>query len=165
MKKSILIILFILVGTGTLFVPIQSGFLLIMGDGEETLYVSSKTKEVTIGWSHSVELTPWEETYLVVEKGNLSLDSTVFMSYGAGTPDTEGIVELLPNGFMHVTGIERIIPNYSLMYVPISDYYIKINEEKIMLGDFVPAYENVEIYYKKLRLFEWIRLKIRERGR
>ena len=47
------------------------------------------------------------------------------MSYGAGTPDTEGIVELLPNGFMRVTGIERIIPNYSLMYIPISHYYLK----------------------------------------
>jgi len=165
MKKSILIIFFsFLAGTVILLVPVQSGFLLIMGE-EETLYVSSTTEEITIGWSHSVELTSWEETYLVVEKGNLSLDSTVFKSYGAGTPDTEGIIELLPNGFIRVTGIERVIPNYSLMYVPISDYYVKINEEKIMLGDFVPAYENVEIHYKKLLLYEWIRLKIWERGR
>jgi hypothetical protein len=165
MKKITLIVLFLLVGTGIFFFPVQSGFLVTIGDRETVLYVSSTTKEVTVGWRHSVELTPWEETFRVEENGELSLESTTYMSYGAGTPDTEGIVELLPNGFMRVTGIERIIPRYSLMYIPISHYYVKINEEKYMLSDFVPAYENVEIHYKTLRLYDWIQLKIRERGR
>ena len=85
------------------------------------------------------------------------------MAYGAGTPDTEGKVELLPSGLIRVTGIERIVPSYSLMYIPISNYYVKINEEQYILGDFFPAYENVEISYNSLHLYDWIRLKLRER--
>ena len=160
MKKMTLIVLFLLVGAGIFFIPVQSGFLVTINENETVLYIPGKTKEMTVGWRHSVELTPWEETYRVIEKGNMSLKSTVYMSYGAGTPDTEGIVELLPNGSMRVTGIERIIPNYSLMYIPISHYYLKVNNEKYMLSDFVPDYENVKIYYKNLRLYHWVYLKL-----
>ncbi|MCZ2257388.1 DUF1850 domain-containing protein [Sporosarcina sp. G11-34] len=164
MKKFIIIMLFLLVGTGTFIIPVQSGFLLTINEKETVLFVPNKTKEMTVGWRHSVELTPWEETYQVIEKGNLSLESTIYMSYGAGTPDTEGVVELLPNGFMRVTGIERIIPSYSLMYIPISQYYVKINNKKYILSDFVPEYENVKIHYKVLRLHDWIYLKFKGRG-
>lgn len=165
MKKLKIIALFLLVGTGIFFIPVQSGFSLTINDNETVLFVPGKAKVMTVGWRHSVELTPWEETYRAIEGGNLSLESTIYMSYGAGTPDTEGKVELLPSGLMHVTGIERIVPNYSLLYIPISHYYVKINEERYMLEDYVPAYESVKISYKTLQLYDWIRLKLRERGR
>ena len=116
---------------------------------------------MTVGWQHSVELTPWEETYRVMKKETCPLNLPIYMSYGAGTPDMEGIVELLPNGSMRVTEIERIIPIIRLCIFQISQYYLKHNEEKYMLSDFVPDYENVKIHYKALRLYEWIYLKLK----
>ena len=34
--------------------------------------------------------------------------------------------------------------------------------EKYMLSDFVPDYENVEIHYKTLRLYKWVYLRLKE---
>src|SRR5699024_937840 len=82
------------------------------------------------GWRHSVELTPWKETYRITQDGDFSFESTTYQSYGAGTPDTDGNVEFLSDGFIRVTGIERTISHYSLFYVPISKYYVADGPKK-----------------------------------
>ena len=37
-------------------------------------FFSDKTKKMIVGWRHSVELTPWEETYQVIDNGNFLLN-------------------------------------------------------------------------------------------
>jgi hypothetical protein len=143
-----------------LVIPVQSGFLLTDGTGESLRFYPNETKEIIVGWRHSVELTPWEEVYHVVENKKLSLKSTTYKAYGAGTPDIEGKVELLENGYIYVTEIKRVMPFYSLFYIPESNYYIKINEKKYLLSDFAPDYKNVQIHYKSIQGYEWIYLKL-----
>ena len=105
MKKLFFSIILVLIATGILLIPVQSGFLLTDVDGKAFYFFSDNSKKINVGWRHSVELTPWEETYQVLDNGLFSLESTSYKSYGAGTPDTEGTAEMLSNGFLRVTGM------------------------------------------------------------
>ena len=165
MKKIILIVLLLLIGTGILLIPVQSGFLLTEEEGIPLYFLPNDKKQMSIGWRHSVELTPWEETYRVLDTGEFVLESTTFKSYGAGTPDMDGAVEILPNGYIRLSEIERTIPYYSLFYIPISQYYIEANGKKYPLSDFVPDYQIVEIHYESLLLYKWIYFTFIEVGR
>lgn len=160
-KKLISTLLLLLIVIGILHIPIQSVFLLTDVEGLPLHFIPATEKKITIGWRHSVQLTPWEETYRVINSGDFVLESTTFKSYGAGTPDTDGVVELLPNGHIRLTEIERTIPYYSLFYVPNSYYYIKTSEKEYPLSDFVPDYQIVQIHYKSLVLYKWSYLKFR----
>lgn len=159
MNKRIVILLFA-IGLGIFFIPVQSGFY-ITEDEEKLLYfIPDKEKRITIGWQHSVELTPWEENYRVMKNGMLALESTIYKAYGAGTPDVEGEAELLPNGYIKVTGIERVVSEYSLFYIPISGYYIKHNEEKYELKGLVSDFSSIQVKYDDLKLYKWVYFKI-----
>lgn len=159
MKKLFFSIILVLIATGILLIPVQSGFLLTDVDGKAFYFFSDNSKKIIVGWRHSVELTPWEETYQVLDNGLFSLESTSYKSYGAGTPDTEGTAEMLSNGFLRVTGIERVIPYYSLLYSPISQYTIELSGEKYQLSDFVPDFQIVQFHYESVPLYEWVYLK------
>ncbi|MEK3905828.1 DUF1850 domain-containing protein [Oceanobacillus sp. FSL W7-1309] len=159
-KKITLILAILLVGFGISVIPVQSGILLTDGEENPLLFLPWDSDKLTIGWRHSVELTPWKETYRIIENGNLSLESTLYKSYGAGTPDTDGKVEFLPNGFIQVTGIDRVIPHYSLFYVAISNYYLANNEQRYPLSDYVPEDINIQIHYEQIQVYKWLLLRI-----
>ncbi|WP_339227013.1 DUF1850 domain-containing protein [Oceanobacillus sp. FSL K6-2867] len=160
MKKISLILTILLVGVWIGMTPLQSGILLTDGEDNPLFFLPWDSEKVTIGWRHSVELTPWKETYRIADNGYLVFESTLYQSYGAGTPDTEGKVEFLPNGFIQVTEINRVIPYYSLFYVPISNYYLKDNEKRYSLSDFIPDDTNVQIHYEQIQVYKWLLLKI-----
>lgn len=154
MKKYV-IVLFVLTVTALSIYPIGTGFKVADGEGNVLKFIPGEG-EVTVGWRHSVEKTPWKETYRVGEDGQLSLAFTEYKMYGAGTPDREGKAELLPDGMIRVTEIERIVPYYSLLYVPISQYSIEVDGKSYPLKEFVPDYEKVRISFEKVRLYEWV---------
>ncbi len=160
MKKIILVLFLLVIIIGGLFLPIQSGFILEDMNGKTLRFFPTSEKALTIGWYHSVELTPWKEIYRVTDDHTLSLESTVYKAYGAGTPDTEGDVELLSDGFIRITGIDREIPYYSLLYTPESRYYIEFNHETHELKDYVSDYTNVNVVYQSLTLYEWLKQMI-----
>ena len=63
-------------------------------------------ERVTLAWNHSIELTPWTETY-EVRGEDLVLVEVTMESYGAGAPaDTEGTTTVR-DGVIHITGLER----------------------------------------------------------
>ncbi|MGY0691957.1 DUF1850 domain-containing protein [Virgibacillus sp. FSP13] len=152
---------FVLIITGIWLIPVQSGFLLTNIEGAPLHFYPWGKTNVTIGWRHSVELTPWKETYAVTNSGELTFQSTTYKSYGAGTPDTSGKVEFLENGFVRVTGIKRTIPYYSLYYVPMSNYYLEHKDKRYPLSQVVPDYTKVQIHYETLSIYEWLRLKVK----
>src|SRR5699024_4020562 len=160
LKKAISVCIVVLIAAGILVIPVQSGLLVTDYEGQPYHFIPWDTDQVTIGWRHSVELTPWKETYHITDTNELSFESTMYKSYGAGTPDTDGDVEFLPNEFIQVTGIERNISCFSLYYVPISQYYLEMESEKYPLSEFVPDYTSVQIQFKTLRVYEWLRLKV-----
>lgn len=156
LKKIILISVLLLLGAGIFVIPVQSGILLTNEKKDHIHFIPFDGNTLSIGWTHSVELTPWKETYDIHPDGSLSFSSTLYQSYGAGTPDTDGTVELLADGFIQVTGIERTIPYYSLYYIPISEYYLELDSKKYELSRLVPDYTNVQIHDKTFKLYEWL---------
>lgn len=162
LRKVILFCTLLFLGTGIIMIPVQSGILLTNEKKDHVNFIPFDREVITIGWRHSVELTPWKETFEINSDGNFSFLSTIYQSYGAGTPDTEGTVELLSDGFIQITDIERTIPYYSLYYIPISEYYLEIDSKKYYLSQLVPDYTNVQIHYKKLKLYEWLWRSIME---
>ncbi|WP_164215842.1 DUF1850 domain-containing protein [Virgibacillus sp. YIM 98842] len=161
-KKAVLTFGLLLIGIGALLMPVQSGLLLTNEKGEPFYFLPWNSDTVTIGWRHSVELTPWEETYRITGEGELSFESTLFQSYGAGTPDVEGKVDFLEDGFIQVTQINRKIPYYSLYYVPVSQYYLEDHENKYRLANYIPDHSDVQIHYEQLQAYEWLRLKLED---
>ena len=159
-KKIIIAAVLFLIATGIFLVPVQSGILLTNLEGKAYHFFDWKGNTVTVGWRHSVELTPWKETYEILENNTLTFESTTYQSYGAGTPDTDGKVEILEDGFIRVTGIIREIPFYSLYYVPISQYTLEDGTTKYPLKNYVPDYSHVQIHYMDLTIFEWLKIKL-----
>ncbi|WP_052345829.1 DUF1850 domain-containing protein [Paucisalibacillus sp. EB02] len=157
-RKVIIMVIVILIATGIFLIPVQSGILITNLEGKPYHFFSWQSNTVTVGWRHSVELTPWKETYEILDDHKLTLESTTYKSYGAGTPDTDGKVKILKDGFIRVTGIIREIPYYSLYYVPISQYYIEDGTTQYPLKKYVPDYNHVQIHYEELNLFEWLTL-------
>jgi len=155
MKKIGLAVLLFIVVVGALLFPVKTGFDVSDGKGKRLLFIPGEG-EVTVGWRHSVEKTPWRETYRVEDGGELTLAYTEYKMYGAGTPDREGKAELKSDGTIRVTGIERTIPYYSLFYVPISQYFIEVGKKDYPLEEFVTEYEEVHISFEQVRLYEWL---------
>ena len=155
MKKIVIMVLSFLSIIVISVLPISTGFDVTDGEGNRLKFIGG-TDELTVGWRHSVEKTPWRETYHVGKDGQLALAYTDYKMYGAGTPDGEGKTELLPDGMIRVTGIERTVPYYSLFYVPISQYSLEVDGESYPLEEFAPAYEEIRISFEKVRLYEWL---------
>jgi hypothetical protein len=154
LKKGFAIIFPIIIIVA-IFMPTQGGFNISTVKDSETLQlIKSKSNEVTVGWRHSVELQPWQETYKVNKEGHLELVETRFKAYGAGVPDVDGHIERVENGQLVVKGINRTIDQYSLFYSPNSNYYVEIDGEKHHLKDFVPSDTAVNISYEKISIYE-----------
>src|SRR5699024_2651225 len=147
MRKRRLVFILLIIGIGAYIVPVQSGCVLTEQVGKRDYFFPDDSRQITIGWRHSGEQTPWIETPYVDKRGDLSQETTIYQVYGAGTPDVEGIVDVLYNGFVPVTGIERVIPYYSLYYVPHSHYYIELNNNTYSLSEYVSDDTTVEIHY------------------
>ncbi|WP_053071953.1 DUF1850 domain-containing protein [Ornithinibacillus contaminans] len=160
LRKILIALAIVLIASGIFVIPVQSGFLLTNMDGKTYHIFPWKSNTLTVGWRHSVELTPWEETYQIKKDGTLSFLSTTYKSYGAGTPDTEGKVTFLTDGYIQVTGIERDIPYYSLFYVPISQYTLEDGTTKYPLKNYVPDYETVQIRYGDITVYSWLKMKL-----
>src|SRR5699024_445297 len=156
LKKRIIICVLLLLGTGIFVIPVQSGILLTNEKKDHIHFIPFDANTLSIGWTHSVELTPWKEAYDIHPDGSSPLSSTLYQSYVAGTPATDGTVEFLADEFIQVTGIERTIPYYSLFYIPISEYYVELDSKKYELSQLVPDYTNVQIHYKTFILYEWL---------
>lgn len=165
LNKIIFIAIVLLIGTGVMLMPVQSGILLTDERGKPFIFLPWDSDELTIGWKHSVELTPWKETYQITDEGNFSFWSTLYQSYGAGTPDVEGNVKFLQNGYVKVTGIERDISYYSLFYAAVSEYYLEDNKKQYPLSQYVPDHTDVQIHYKRMKMFEWLYFQFRSKNK
>ncbi|SDI47596.1 DUF1850 domain-containing protein [Natribacillus halophilus] len=104
--------------------------------------------EVEIGWIHSVEHTPWIETFRINEEDHLILTETRFKSYGAGTPeDTDGTLRV-EDGFMIITDLHETFEAYHWFHSYNVDYTISINDrttiETTALPDQTPMEMKVE---------------------
>lgn len=102
-------------------------------------------ERITVEWIHSVELTPWRETYEVKWPSRLKLVETSFQSFGAGVPaQFEHARMHVENGWARVTGLKET--RESVIYlVSRSDYRLMVGKNSWTLTDFVPLDTSLEM--------------------
>ncbi|MBO8164368.1 MAG: DUF1850 domain-containing protein [Brevibacillus sp.] len=96
--------------------PVRS--LLLMDEREQKLLVAvpfSHNDRVTVEWVHSVERTPWRETYALDDEGDLRLVETSFRSFGAGVPAAFEQPVQVEEGWITVKGLN--LPRDSVSYL------------------------------------------------
>jgi len=63
----------------------------------------------TLRWMHSVEKEDWEEWFEVTQNGAIELTGTRFKTFGAGVPAAAGKTTTLDDGWVVMTGIQRVV--------------------------------------------------------
>ncbi|MDO5494516.1 MAG: DUF1850 domain-containing protein [bacterium] len=112
----------------------------------ETVYYSTPATDgqrITLSWIHSIELTPWTETY-EVRDGELVLREITLESYGAGTPSNEGVTRI-EDGVIHVTELDRAVGAIRWVHSHDVDYEIEVDGEVVVETQMIPHRSYAEI--------------------
>lgn len=91
----------------------------------------------TLQWIHSVEKEHWQETYQAADQ-QLLLSTTQFKTFGAGTPNSEGVIAS-NDGWLHYQ-IDRLLPRIH--------WVVSRNVESTVLTELGvwPLYQDFEDY-------------------
>ncbi len=95
----------------------------------------------TVRWIHSVELTPWEELFQVID-GHIYLEETRFQSFGAGVPDAIGTQSETADGYVTYSGIHQEMPSLIYGVSPIAQHELLIGKAQpktYVLYELLPA--------------------------
>ena len=92
------------------------------------------------GWMHSLEKIPWNEYYRITPENSLLLDTISFPAFGAGIPESKGVVCRVEDGLIYMEGIGQVFDEF----VWINSHYavrdIKLNEKVITCGELLPEH-------------------------
>ncbi|MCM3079728.1 DUF1850 domain-containing protein [Brevibacillus invocatus] len=101
-----------------------------------------------IEWIHSVERTPWRETYRVVGFSGMELAETSFRSFGAGVPanfqDQQGVQVSVRDGWITVSGLQEK-RDQVLYLITRDDYLLQVGEQTWRLSDLLPLGTSLEL--------------------
>ncbi|WP_251976333.1 DUF1850 domain-containing protein [Salinicola avicenniae] len=67
-----------------------------------------------VRWMHSVEKEDWEEWFAVTGNGAIEITGTRFKTFGAGVPAHAGNATRLEDGWVVMTGIDRVVDPYAV---------------------------------------------------
>ncbi|SES06213.1 DUF1850 domain-containing protein [Salipaludibacillus aurantiacus] len=109
---------------------------------------ANKGDRLTFSWIHSVEKTPWNETYEIQEDNSLLLKSTSFASYGAGVPHQKGEMKI-ENGLITYDNIDEHIDNLSWIHSHEANHEMNLNNEIILSVNDLPHHEAIRLTVKK----------------
>ncbi len=116
----------------------------------ETVYYATPATEgtkITLAWIHSIELTPWTETY-EVRDGELALVEVTLESYGAGAPSDEGVTRI-EDGVIHITELDRTVEAVRWIHSHDVDYQISMDGEVVVETQAIPHRSYAEILVTK----------------
>ncbi|TRY24560.1 DUF1850 domain-containing protein [Brevibacillus sp. LEMMJ03] len=103
-------------------------------------------------WVHSVELTPWRETYRVHWLRGMELAETSFQSFGAGVPTAfADAVVAVHDGWITVSGLHE--QRDSVLYViSRKDYKLTAGGQQWKLSEVLPLGTSLEL---SVRWYPW----------
>ena len=84
---------------------------LVVRDGAQWRYAFPgwEGTRFTLRWMHSVEKEDWEEWFEVTDDGAIEITGTRFKTFGAGVPASAGKETHLEDGWVVMTGIDRVV--------------------------------------------------------
>lgn len=127
-----------------------------------------------ISYTHSVNKGRVHDYYTCDKKtGNLCLNSTFFVSYGAGIPEPEetpgAVFQVLDNGYL-INNINRVVPELSMAVGLIANHGYAINYpgydkpgiiyDEILFTDLFAPQTSIILQTKRVTLIEYLLHKI-----
>ena len=114
-------------------------------DTDEVLarYPMSDGEEFSVGFIHSVNKSPFIDTYRV-SGGDIMLTESIYYAFGAGVEtilDDSYTFEELPDGGMLLGNMQRPMPSNGVVYI-VGTY----SDHTLILGDLTSDYENARDY-------------------
>ncbi|CCG57758.1 hypothetical protein WESB_2296 [Brachyspira pilosicoli WesB] len=164
MNKIIILLLSLLLFITILIIPIFPRLVLkSVKDNNKYIYHLEK-KEFIISYTHSVNKGRVRDYYIIDENGNIILDKTTFVSYGAGIAEPENNENIIiKDDNIEINNINRIIKDFYLFVGIIAEHSITIDDNKIMLKSLFKPQTNINIKYRNVSLIELIKNMIRGR--
>ncbi|MBU8906590.1 DUF1850 domain-containing protein [Desertibacillus haloalkaliphilus] len=104
---------------------------------------------ISVSWIHSVERTPWQETYKIVDNQQLELIETRFQSFGAGVPHESNGETTIEDGYTVMTGIDRVVEQFSWVHSHDADFQLFLNDENIIESYELPHHHQLEFHIEK----------------
>ena len=159
MKKIIVVLLSLLL---FITIPIFPRLVLkSVKDNNKYIYHLEK-KEFIISYTHSVNKGRVRDYYIIDENGNIILDKTTFVSYGAGIAEPENNENIIiKDDNIEINNINRIIKDFYLFVGIIAEHSITIDDNEIMLKSLFKPQTNINIKYRNVSLIELIKNMIR----
>lgn len=115
----------------------------------------------SIRYIHSVNKSPVEDFFVIGDGGDIILEKTVFMSFGAGVPaasDDGGKLDVYDDR-IEVTGINRRIDNFLLFVGVTAEHRFKMDRDEFLLRQISPPQRNLGISVERISLFNIITLR------
>ncbi|WP_047152480.1 DUF1850 domain-containing protein [Aneurinibacillus tyrosinisolvens] len=135
-----------LIFAALLLLVIPRPFLILKDFKSQTSYAQipiERDTRFTVEWTHSVEKTPWRETYVAGWPHGVKLIETSFRSYGAGVPADTGVETKVVNGWITAELSEQ--REQVIYLISRKDYKLIIGPKTIVLTKLVPRYTSLEI--------------------
>ncbi len=126
--------------------------LIVQSQEDETVY--NKVKHLkggdtfTIKWIHSVEKTPWRETYQLTDEGELLLIETAFQSFGAGVPHQKGTMTV-EDGEVVIRDINEQLSVFRWIHSQKVNFELEINDITVFDAEDLPHHERMKIFVEK----------------
>jgi hypothetical protein len=116
--------------------PAAEGAVLRVSGGKTTRLVSLTGDTFALSWRHSVELTEWRETFVVLPDGRISLALSEYASAGAGLPDRlqKGERFRSGGGRMRISGQHVVLKELKVLLSNVSGHVLWAGERRFDLN-------------------------------
>ncbi|MEI0516338.1 DUF1850 domain-containing protein [Brachyspira murdochii] len=157
-KKTILFTSIIIIFIVLLFIPLFPRLVLnSVKNNKINMILKIDNKQFVISYTHSVNKGRVGDFYFIDKNGNIVLDKTRFVSYGAGIAEPEKNENIvITDDYIEINNINRIIKNFYLFIGVVANHTIIIDDKIIELDKFFEPQTNIKIEYKKLSIFDYI---------
>lgn len=105
-------------------------------------------ERLQLRWTHSVELTTWQETIEIAD-GKFKIIESRFKNFGAGvSPTTEGKIRI-EDGFVILYDLNQVEESYRWIHSQKQEFTLAKEGEDILLAHEIPHHQKVEMIIEK----------------
>ncbi len=113
--------------------------------------------ELTIGWTHSVELLPWEEIFRV-EHNKLIMDRTRFKTFGAGVPSVSLGKSKMEDGWVVYYDLNQVMPQLTYSISKKGRHILSYDKQIIPLYQILPDATPVSVSVQRVSRIRLLQL-------
>ena len=167
MRKSLFIVLLILITLIIFFIPLIEQFTISNGKTDKIVFSDSidNYKEFYISFIHSVNRTPVNEYYRI-EDNKFFVYKTTFYSFGAGMPDgsenPNAHMKFNENGLVEIDNIDRELKEFTYMVGTYANHTLHAVSKSFKLEKYVEPQEPALFKIRRVSIYHILRRKIDE---